>query len=61
VTHAPNAEQIPAFKMTRKKYVPTAVRRYMSRLADKANAKMRGTAMARKRGRKAAQARWSKK
>lgn len=42
-------------------HVPNAVSRYMAHLAKKANHKMRGTAMAKRRGRRAARARWSKK
>ena len=37
-----------------------AVSRHMARLARKANKQMRGTAMARKRAKKAARARWAK-
>lgn len=42
-------------------HIPRAVSRYMARLARKANAKMRGTKMAKRRSAKALKARWRDK
>lgn len=42
-------------------HVPPSVSRYMAEQARKANAKMRGTTMAKRRARKAAKTRWRKK
>ncbi len=42
-------------------HVPKAVSRHMAAMARKANAKMRGTPMAKRRAKKAARSRWGKK
>lgn len=42
-------------------HIPRAVSRHMARLARLANAKMRGTAMAKRRSAKALKARWRKR